>query len=144
MDMLALFAPPDLINGLLLKLGLGRETINYVVWPFIQIGAVATVLAGWAAYASYLERKISAFMQARLGPMRVGPWGLLQPIADAIKLLTKEDLKPDRADTYIFFYAPFIAVVAAFVVFVVIPFAPDWGVITDLNIGLLFVLSVSS
>jgi NADH-quinone oxidoreductase subunit H len=144
MDMLALFAPPDLINGLLLKLGLGRETINYVVWPFIQIGAVATVLAGWAAYASYLERKISAFMQARLGPMRVGPWGLLQPIADAIKLLTKEDLKPDRADTYIFFYAPFISVVAAFVVFVVIPFAPDWGVITDLNIGLLFVLSVSS
>lgn len=144
MDMLALFAPPDLINGLLLKLGLGRETINYVVWPFIQIGAVATVLAGWAAYASYLERKISAFMQARLGPMRVGPWGLLQPIADAIKLLTKEDLKPDRADTYIFFYAPFIAVVAAFVVFVVIPFAPDWGVITDINIGLLFVLSVSS
>jgi NADH-quinone oxidoreductase subunit H len=142
--MFALFAPPDLINGLLLKLGLGRETINYVVWPFIQIGAVATVLAGWAAYASYLERKISAFMQARLGPMRVGPWGLLQPIADAIKLLTKEDLKPDRADTYIFFYAPFIAVVAAFVVFVVIPFAPDWGVITDLNIGLLFVLSVSS
>jgi NADH-quinone oxidoreductase subunit H len=144
MDMFALFAPPDLINGLLLKLGLGRETINYVVWPFIQIGAVATVLAGWAAYASYLERKISAFMQARLGPMRVGPWGLLQPIADAIKLLTKEDLKPDRADTYIFFYAPFIAVVAAFVVFVVIPFAPDWGVITDINIGLLFVLSVSS
>jgi NADH-quinone oxidoreductase subunit H len=144
MDMLALFAPPDLINGLLLKLGLGRETINYVVWPFIQIGAVATVLAGWAAYASYLERKISAFMQARLGPMRVGPWGLLQPIADAIKLLTKEDLKPDRADTYIFFFAPFISVVAAFVVFVVIPFAPDWGVITDLNIGLLFVLSVSS
>lgn len=144
MDMLALFAPPDLINGLLLRLGLGRETINHVVWPFIQIGAVATVLAGWAAYASYLERKISAFMQARLGPMRVGPWGLLQPIADAIKLLTKEDLKPDRADTYIFFYAPFIAVVAAFVVFAVIPFAPDWGVITDLNIGLLFVLSVSS
>ena len=144
MDMLALFAPPDLINGLLLKLGLERETINYVVWPFIQIGAVVTGVAVWAAYATYLERKISAFMQARLGPMRVGPWGLLQPIADAIKLLTKEDLKPDRADTYIFFFAPFISVVAAFVVFVVIPFAPDWGVITDINIGLLFVLSVSS
>jgi NADH-quinone oxidoreductase subunit H len=99
MDMLALFAPPELINGLLLRLGLGRETINYVVWPFIQIGAVVTGVAVWAAYATYLERKISAFMQARLGPMRVGPWGLLQPIADAIKLLTKEDLKPDRADT---------------------------------------------
>ena len=144
MDMLALFAPPDLINGLLLKLGLGRETINYVVWPFIQIGAVVTGVAFWAAYATYLERKISAFMQARLGPMRVGKWGLLQPIADAIKLLTKEDLKPDKADTYIFYFAPFISVVAAFVVFVVIPFAPDWGVITDINIGLLFVLSVSS
>ncbi|HEV2880001.1 MAG TPA: NADH-quinone oxidoreductase subunit NuoH [Pyrinomonadaceae bacterium] len=144
MDMLALFAPPELINGLLLKLRLGQETINYVVWPFIQIGAVVTGVAVWAAYATYLERKISAFMQARLGPMRVGPWGLLQPIADAIKLLTKEDLKPDRADTYIFFFAPFISVVAAFVVFVVIPFAPDWGVITDINIGLLFVLSVSS
>jgi NADH-quinone oxidoreductase subunit H len=103
-----------------------------------------TGVAVWAAYATYLERKISAFMQARLGPMRVGKWGLLQPIADAIKLLTKEDLKPDRADTYIFFFAPFISVVAAFVVFVVIPFAPDWGVITDINIGLLFVLSVSS
>lgn len=144
MDMLALFAPPDLINGLLLKLRLGQDTINYVVWPFIQIGAVVTGVAVWAAYATYLERKISAFMQARLGPMRVGKWGLLQPIADAIKLLTKEDLKPDRADTYIFFFAPFISVVAAFVVFVVIPFAPDWGVITDINIGLLFVLSVSS
>jgi NADH-quinone oxidoreductase subunit H len=144
MDMLALFAPPDLINGLLLRLGLGAETINYVVWPFIQIGAVVTGVAVWAAYATYLERKISAFMQARLGPMRVGPWGLLQPIADAIKLLTKEDLKPDRADTYIFFFAPFISVVAAFVVFAVIPFAPDWGVVTDINIGLLFVLSVSS
>ncbi|HJR09726.1 MAG TPA: NADH-quinone oxidoreductase subunit NuoH [Pyrinomonadaceae bacterium] len=142
--MLALFAPPDLINGLLLKLRLGQDTINYVVWPFIQIGAVVTGVAVWAAYATYLERKISAFMQARLGPMRVGKWGLLQPIADAIKLLTKEDLKPDRADTYIFFFAPFISVVAAFVVFVVIPFAPDWGVITDINIGLLFVLSVSS
>ncbi|HEV2799456.1 MAG TPA: NADH-quinone oxidoreductase subunit NuoH [Pyrinomonadaceae bacterium] len=142
--MLALFAPPDLINGLLLRFGLGQETISYVVWPFIQIGAVVTGVAVWAAYATYLERKISAFMQARLGPMRVGPWGLLQPIADAIKLLTKEDLKPDHADTYIFFFAPFISVVAAFVVFVVIPFAPDWGVITDINIGLLFVLSVSS
>ena len=118
--------------------------MNYVVWPFIQIGAVVTAIAFWAAYATYLERKISAFMQARLGPMRVGPWGLLQPIADAIKLLTKEDLMPDKADPYIFKFAPYISVVAAFVVFAVVPFAPDWGVITDVNIGLLFVLAVSS
>src|SRR3712207_2144733 len=144
MDMLALFAPPDLINGLLLRFGLGQETINYVVWPFIQIGAVVTGVAVWALYATYLERKVSAFMQARLGPMRVGPWGLLQPIADAIKLLTKEDLQPDKADPYIFKFAPYISVAAAFIVFAVVPFAPDWGVITDINIGLLFVLAVSS
>src|SRR5215216_2060763 len=139
-----LFAPIDVLNDLLVRLGLGEEAIRYFVWPLIQIGLVVTLVALWVAYATYLERKISAFMQARLGPMRVGPWGLLQPIADAVKLITKEDFRPDKADTYIFFFAPFISVAAAFVVFAVIPFGPDWAVITDVNIGLLFVLSVSS
>ena len=139
----ALFAPPSFLDGLLLRF-FGEETANYVVWPFIQIGAVITLVAVWALYASYLERKISAFMQARLGPMRVGPWGLLQPIADAVKLLTKEDLVPEKADPYIFRYAPYISVAATFVTFAVVPFAPNWGVITDVNIGLLFVLSISS
>jgi NADH-quinone oxidoreductase subunit H len=143
MDALALFAPPSLIDSFLLNY-FNADTVNHVVWPFIQIGAVVTAVAFWALYASYLERKISAFMQARLGPMRVGKWGLLQPIADAVKLLTKEDFRPDNADPYIFFFAPFISVAAAFIVFAVMPFGPDWGVITDLNIGLLFVLSVSS
>ncbi|HJU56447.1 MAG TPA: NADH-quinone oxidoreductase subunit NuoH [Pyrinomonadaceae bacterium] len=141
--MLAYLAPPNFIDNLLLKF-FEPETVNYVVWPFIQIGAVVTAVAVYALYATYAERKISAFMQARLGPMRVGPWGLLQPIADAIKLLTKEDLAPDKADPYIFRFAPYISVAAAFIVFAVIPFAPDWGVITDVNIGLLFVLSISS
>jgi NADH-quinone oxidoreductase subunit H len=139
----ALFAPPNFIDNLLLKF-FSPETVNYVVWPFIQIGAVVTAIAVYALYATYAERKISAFMQARLGPMRVGPWGLLQPFADAIKLLTKEDLVPDKADIYTFKFAPFISVAAAFIVFAVIPFAPDWGIITDINIGLLFVLSISS
>ncbi len=143
MNCLALFAPPDLVNSFLLRF-FSQDTVTYVVWPFLQIGAVVTAVAVWAAYATYLERKISAFMQARLGPMRVGPYGLLQPIADAIKLLTKEDIRPDKADPYIFFFAPFISVAAAFIVFAVVPFGPDWGVITDINIGLLFVLSVSS
>src|SRR5918999_5150890 len=138
-----LLAPPNFIDELLLKV-FEPETVNYVIWPFIQIGAVVTAVAIYALYATYAERKISAFMQARLGPMRVGKWGLLQPVADAVKLLTKEDLMPDKADPYIFKFAPYISVVAAFVVFAVIPFAPDWGVITDVNIGLLFILSVSS
>lgn len=140
--MLLLLAP-NFIDSLLLR-WFSQETINYVIWPFIQIGAVVTGVAIWALYATYAERKISAFMQARLGPMRVGKWGLLQPLADAIKLLTKEDILPDKADNYIFKFAPYIAVAAAFIVFAVIPFAPSWGVITDINIGLLFVLSISS
>jgi len=140
---MAFLAPINLINDLLLKL-FAQETINFVVWPLLQIGVLVLLVTGWVAYATYLERKISAFMQARLGPMRVGPWGLLQPIADGLKLLTKEDFVPEKADRWIFFFAPYIAVAAAFIVFSVIPFGPDWAVITDVNIGLLLVLAVSS
>src|SRR6195256_5767610 len=140
---LALLAPLNFVDSLLLKF-FSEQTVNYVIWPFIQVGAVVTITALWVAYATYLERKISAFMQARLGPMRVGPWGLLQPIADGIKLLTKEDFVPEKADRWIFFFAPYIAVAAAFITFSVIPFGPDWAVIADVNIGLLFVIAVSS
>jgi NADH-quinone oxidoreductase subunit H len=143
MQSFALLAPINFIDTLLLKF-FSEQTVNYVIWPFIQIGAVVTITALWVAYATYLERKISAFIQARLGPMRVGPWGLLQPIADGLKLLVKEDFIPENADRWVFFVAPYIAVVAAFVVMAVVPFGPDWGVITDVNIGVLFVLAVSS
>src|SRR6202047_2520128 len=143
MAIIALLAPLNFVDSLLLKF-FSEQTANYVVWPFIQVGAVVTIVALWVAYATYLERKISAFMQARLGPMRVGPWGLLQPIADGLKLLTKEDFIPEKADRWVFFFAPYIAVAAAFIVFSVIPFGPDWAVITDVNIGILFVLAVSS
>src|SRR6266404_661707 len=141
--LIVLLAPINFIDQLLLRF-FSAQTVNYVIWPFIQIGLVLTLVALWVAYATYLERKISAFMQARLGPMRVGPWGLLQPIADGLKLLTKEDFIPEKADRWIFFSAPYIAVAAAFIVFSVIPFGPDWAVITDVNIGLLLVLAVSS
>ena len=143
MSHLAFFSPINFVDQVLLKF-LSADTVNYVVWPLIQIAIVVPLVTLWVAYATYLERKISAFMQARLGPMRVGPWGLLQPIADGLKLLTKEDFIPDKADRWIFFFAPYIAVVAAFIVFSVIPFGPDWAVITDVNIGLLFVIAVSS
>ena len=138
-----LLGPVNVLNDLLLRF-FSQETINYFIWPLIQIGLVVTLVALWVAYATYLERKISAFIQARLGPMRVGPWGLLQPIADGLKLLVKEDFIPENADRWIFFFAPYIAVASAFIVFSVIPFGPDWAVIADVNIGLLLVLAVSS
>src|SRR2546423_11338360 len=115
--LLNLLAPVSVVGRLLRWIGFNKQTINHVVWPFIQIGLVVTLIAGWVAAATYLERKISAFMQARLGPMRVGPWGLLQPIADGIKPLTTEDFIPAKADSCIFFLAPYIAVVAAFIAF---------------------------
>jgi len=82
-------------------------------------------------------------MQVRLGPMRVGPHGLLQPIADALKLLIKEDIMPAEADPWVFWVAPLIVVITAFTVFIVVPFGPTHAV-TDMNIGILFMLGVSS
>jgi len=92
---------------------------------------------------NWLERKALAHFQIRLGPMRVGPHGLLQPIADAIKLLTKEDIIPAEADKFVFWIAPLIILCASFTVYIVIPFGPTHA-ITDLNIGILFMLGVSS
>src|ERR1035441_1457249 len=110
---------------------------------FIKILIVFGVLAGIVAYLVYMERKVLAFMQARLGPMRVGPWGLLQPVADGLKLMLKEDLIPAGADEWVFLLAPAISVAAAFTVFAAIPFAGNFYV-TDINIGLLFILAISS
>src|ERR1043165_2462916 len=112
--MLIALAAPTVIDSLLLKF-FSEQTVNYVIWPLIQVGAVVTITAGWVAYATYLERKISAFIQARLGPMRVGPWGLLQPAADGLKLLLKEDIIPLKADRSVFAIAPIISVIAALV-----------------------------
>ena len=108
----------------------------YILLVFVGL-SVAVIAMNW------LERKILAHMQVRLGPMRVGPHGLLQPIADAIKLLLKEDIIPAEADATVFWIAPFIVVLAAFTVFVVVPFGPTHA-ITDMNIGILFMLGVSS
>ena len=117
---------------------------EYVVWPLIQIIILLVIVLTIVAYLVWVERKVSAFMQARLGPMRVGPWGLLQPLADGLKLLLKEDIIPIKADQGVFMVAPVIAVVAAFVVLAVLPWGSTWGTIANVNIGLLFVLAVSS
>ncbi len=111
----------------------------------VKIVIVFAVLSGLVAYLVYLERKVLAFIQARLGPMRVGPWGLAQPIADGVKLLLKEDIIPAGADKFMFLLAPVISVVAAFTAFAVIPYGPTKNfVITDVNIGILFILGFSS
>jgi len=108
----------------------------YILLIFVGL-SVAVIAMNW------LERKILAHMQVRLGPMRVGPHGLLQPIADAIKLLIKEDIMPSQADGFVFWVAPIIVVITAFTVFIVVPFGPTHAV-TDMNIGVLFMLGVSS
>jgi len=108
----------------------------YILLIFLGL-SVAVIAMNW------LERKILAHMQVRLGPMRVGPHGLLQPIADAIKLLIKEDIMPSQADGFVFWVAPIIVVITAFTVFIVVPFGPTHAV-TDMNIGVLFMLGVSS
>jgi NADH-quinone oxidoreductase subunit H len=112
-------------------------------WALVYIMLVFVGLSIAVIAMNWLERKILAHMQVRLGPMRVGPHGLLQPIADALKLLLKEDIIPAEADGVIFWIAPFIVVLAAFTVFVVVPFGPTHA-ITDMNIGILFMLGVSS
>ena len=110
-----------------------------------QIIVVFLALTTMVAYMVYLERKVVAFIQVRLGPMRVGPWGLLQPLADGLKLILKEDIVPKAADKWIFLIAPVISVFPAFVVFSVIPFGESTIFrITDLNIGILFILAVGS
>src|SRR3954466_16403817 len=96
--------------------------VNYVLIPLVKIGILFGILSGVIAYLTLLERKVIAFMQVRLGPMRVGPHGLLQPIADGLKLMLKEDIVPARADRWIFTLAPVITLVPAFIVFAVIPF----------------------
>ena len=114
-----------------------------IFWAAVYILIVFGGLSVAVIAMNWLERKILAHMQVRLGPMRVGPHGLLQPIADAIKLLLKEDIMPAEADALVFWMAPLIVVLAAFTVFVVVPFGPTHA-ITDMNIGILFMLGVSS
>jgi len=107
----------------------------------VVIVAVVPLIAG---YVVLVERKLMADMQARLGPMRVGPHGLLQPIADAVKLLLKEDIIPDNADKLIFWLAPVISMVAAMTSMGAIAFGPAFQVARDINVGILFVIGVSS
>jgi NADH-quinone oxidoreductase subunit H len=126
--------------------------LDTVIIPLVKILIVLNAVLVAVTYMVLLERKVIAWVQVRLGPMRVGPYGALQPIADAVKLLLKEDITPARADKWVFTAAPIIALVPALIVFAVIPFGPEVEIfgrkvtlyITDINVGLLYVVSVAS
>src|ERR687884_1478542 len=126
--------------------------IDLVVIPLLKILIVLNATLVAVTYMVLHERKVIAWAQSRLGPMRVGPYGVLQPIADAIKLMIKEDITPTRSDKWVFTAAPIISMVPALVVYAVIPFGPEVSLfgrrvtlyVTDVNVGLLYIVSGAS
>jgi NADH-quinone oxidoreductase subunit H len=126
--------------------------IDTLVIPLLKIAIVLNATLVAVTYMVLLERKVIAWAQSRLGPMRVGPYGILQPIADAVKLMIKEDITPVRADKWVFTAAPIISMVPALIVYAVIPFGPTITIfghpvplfIADINVGLLYIVSVAS
>src|SRR6476620_8113465 len=126
--------------------------IDSFLVPLLKIVVVLNATLVGVTYMVLLERKVIAWAQSRLGPMRVGPYGVLQPVADAIKLMLKEDITPVKADKWVFTAAPIISMVPALIVYAVIPFGPEVSVfgrkvtlyVTDVNVGLLYVVSVAS
>ena len=123
-----------------------------LVLILIKLGLIFAVILSMAAYLVLAERKILGRIQRRHGPNRLGPFGLMQPLADVIKLITKEDFVPDQADKWLFLFAPGLTALTALLAFVVVPFSPPlviFGrelpmVVCDLNIGLLYFLGISS
>ena len=126
--------------------------VDTFVIPLLKILIVLNATLVAVTYMVLLERKVIAWAQSRLGPMRVGPYGVLQPVADAVKLMIKEDITPVRADRWVFTVAPIISMVPALIVYAVIPFGPTVSLfgrqvslyITDINVGLLYIVSVAS
>jgi NADH-quinone oxidoreductase subunit H len=124
-----------------------QATIEFLklYWAPLLCGvAIVAILPLVAGYIVLVERKLMADMQARLGPMRVGPHGLLQPIADAVKLLIKEDIIPDNADKIVFWLAPVLSVGAALLSIAGLAIGPAFQIAQDINIGILFVVGISA
>jgi NADH-quinone oxidoreductase subunit H len=113
--------------------------LHWLVFTIIILVFVLGMVIGFI----WFERRAMARMQARIGPNRVGPFGLLQPIADMLKVLTKEDIVPSSADKIVHFLAPMVALVPVFLIFAVIPFA-DGAMLADLNVGILYLIAISS
>jgi len=122
---------------------LHNADLMFVLWALIKIIVILFGLLGVVSYLTFAERKIAGHIQARTGPNRVGPFGLLQPIADVLKLFFKEEFVPAGANKVVFHIAPMLAVIPALVTFSVIPVGPAFTV-TDINVGLLLFLAMSS
>ncbi|MCH5321989.1 MAG: NADH-quinone oxidoreductase subunit NuoH [Helicobacter sp.] len=126
--------------------------ITYVIETLIKILLVVLIFSALGGFATYVERKLLAFFQRRLGPMVVGPFGILQVLADGIKLFTKEDVVPSGANRIIFRIAPIITAATAFIAMAPIPFFPEFEafgmvirpIIADINVAVLFVLGVGA
>jgi NADH-quinone oxidoreductase subunit H len=119
--------------------------VQFVFWALVKILVILHAMLGVVSYMIYAERKIAGHMQARVGPNRVGPLGLFQPVADVAKLFFKEEFIPEGANKVIFHIAPMLAVIPALVTFAVVPFGPlDAMRVTDINVGLLLFLAMSS
>ncbi len=126
--------------------------MNFFIASLIKIVIVFAIFMTTLAYLQWVERKVLAHIQSRTGPLRVGPHGLLQPLADVFKLLTKEDLLPPYVNRFFYLLAPFIAVCLALISISIIPFGPEVSIfgyrtymqITDVRVGVLFVLAISA
>jgi NADH-quinone oxidoreductase subunit H len=124
--------------------GTAIEYLNQEPWRFlVSFAAVLFLTLNLAAILTMSERKVAGYIQGRYGPNRVGPRGLLQPLADVFKLFTKENLSPSRADRWVFLAAPIAMFIPAAAIWLVVPFAPG-AVVVDLNIALLFFISITS
>lgn len=115
----------------------------FVVWTLIKLVCILGPVLFLIAYLTLWERKVVAWMHVRIGPNRTGPLGLLQPVADGIKLLLKEIIVPDKADKKLFYLAPVLAMTPALAAWAVIPFGPEM-VLADLNAGILFFVTITS
>ena len=127
----------------LLSFGWWTGIVWPVLWILIKIVCILAPLMGAVAYLTLWERKLLGFMQVRHGPNRVGPMGLLQPIADALKLLTKEIIQPTAASKGLFVLGPVMAIMPALAAWVAIPFGPDVA-LANVNVGLLLVMAITS
>lgn len=124
------------------SLGLDAAVGN-LVYQIIGVFTAASIVLGIFIFLTWLERKVAARLQDRIGPNRVGPYGLLQPLADTIKMITKEDTTPNGADKFAYNFAPILSVVSVLLMWAVIPIAGVWFD-TDLNVAVLYIAAVGS